>query len=117
MRLVNQQPGVQFEFSQGERTNLALLAVDETGRPINLEDTTLTSQIMGIHCVGPISYGNSWHTIGNQGLHPGTFTLNLDEMDTHAIGAAADKEIITHVTRRGVVTTLRGSKLLLVHPS
>ncbi len=117
MRLLNQKQEEKFEFTQGERTDLALLAVDDEGRPFRLEGATLTSQVMGIHCVGPVSYGNSWHTLGNQGLHPGTFTLNLDEMDTHSVGVGGDKEIITHVVIRGVVTTFRGDKLLTVHAS
>jgi hypothetical protein len=117
MLLQNQAIGEPIEFTQGDNVTLNLLATDDQNNPINLTGATFTTQIQGPNVVGPVSFPNNEHTLGNQTTNPGTFSLTLQQSDTMSCGLGQNKEILTEVTISGLVTYFRGESILTVYPA
>jgi hypothetical protein len=113
--LVTQNGQPTLEFTQGDNASLLLQATDDLGNPQNLTGATFSTQILGANGVGPVTFGNSQHTINNAAL--GQFTLALANTDTPNCGIGTAKEIITTVTISGVVTNYRGVGILSVFPN
>jgi hypothetical protein len=114
--LQNQSVGVPIEFSQGDTVTLALLATNDQGIPVNLTGATFSTQIQGYNVNGPVTFGDSQHTLGNQTSNPGTFTLALASSDTANCGLGPNKEILTTVVINEASTCFRGESILAVYP-
>ncbi len=110
LQTINLQP---YEFTQGDTASLELVAVDDSGNPINLTGASFSTQILGANGVGPVIFGNSQHTVINGPL--GQFALALATGDTANCGEGANKQIITTLTIGGVIETCRGVNLLTVY--
>lgn len=114
MQLLNQQLHEQFNFTQGDTVVLHLLAVDDDGVPVNLTGAVLTTQIQGANIVGPVTFPNGQHTLGDQNAAPGTFTLALSPSNTGDCGEGQGKQIVTQAAIAGAVTYFHGNNLLTV---
>lgn len=116
MILVNANPINQpLEFTQGDTITLTLQAQDDYGNPQNLTGATLQTQIQGPNGVGPVTFGNSQHTISNQTTNLGQFTLSLAQADTTNCGEGAAKDIVTQAIISGSPTFYRGYAILTVY--
>ena len=115
--LLNTQNALPTDFTQGDNVVLSLIATDDFGNPVNLTGGTLSTMILGANGVGPVTFPNSQHTLGNQSTNPGTFTLTLAATDSANCGEGANKQIITTFTSSGgLITNFRGVNLLTVYP-
>lgn len=114
--LQNQTVGFPIEFSQGDTVTLSLLATDDMGIPINLTGASLSTQILGDNVTGPVTFPNGQHTLGDQSIFPGTFTLALAPADTQSCGLGPNKEILTTSLQGGATTIYRGESILTVFP-
>lgn len=115
MQLQNQTPGQTIKFSQGDLTIIDLLAVDNSGNPVNLTGAILSTQILGPNGEGPVTFPNSQHTLGNQTTNPGTFMLTLQPNDTGSCGEGTNKQIITQSSVPENPTYFQGFNLLTVY--
>jgi len=113
--LTTNPPGLQYTFTQGDTVSLAFIATSDTGIPVNLTGATLSTQILGPNGVGPVTFPNSEHTLGNQTTNPGSFTLNLQPSDTANCNIGQNKEVLTEAVISGAVTYYRGESLLSVY--
>lgn len=107
----NLQP---LEFSQGDVVTLNLVAVDDQGNPVDLTAAVFSTQILGANSVGPITFGNTQHTIVSAAA--GQFSLALADTDTANCGLGQHKEIITNIVTASVSANFRGVNLLTVYP-
>lgn len=115
LSLRNQLAEHQLSFTQGDDVVMALIALDNSGLPVNLTGATLVSTIGGLNSQAPVVLGNSAHTLGNQSTAPGTFTITLTPTNTAACGAGENKEILTGVTIGGKLATYQGVSILNVY--
>ena len=111
LQTINLQP---YEFTQGDTAALELVAVDDSGNPINLTGASFSTQILGANGVGSVTFPNGQHSILNASL--GQFTLALASGDTASCGEGANKQIITTLTIGDIIETCRGVNLLTVYP-
>lgn len=116
--ILKTQNNLPIEFTQGEQANLLLLAVDDSGNPVDLTGFNLTTQILGPNGIGPITFPNSQHTLADQVANRGGFTLALAPADTAACGEGPSKQIITEANNGGYyIDYFRGNNLLTVYPN
>ena len=116
MQLENQTSNQQIEFTQGNNAILSLIAVDENGNPVDLTGATISTQILGPNPNGPVTFGNSQHTIDpDQNSNRGYFILALSQANTLACGEGLNKEILSTVTIASIATTFRGVGILNVY--
>jgi hypothetical protein len=110
LQTINLQP---YEFTQDDTALLELVAVDDSGNPIDITLATFSTQILGANGVGPVVFGNSQHTIINGPL--GQFALALATGDTANCGLGQHKQILTQLTIGGIIETCRGVNILTVY--
>lgn len=116
MELQNQTPNQQIEFTQSNNAILHLIAVDQSGNPVDLTGATMSTQILGPNPIGPVIFGNGQHTIDpDQNANRGKFIITLSQANTLACGEGLNKEILSTATIASVATTFRGVGILNVY--
>lgn len=103
-----------LSFSQGDTAVLNLTITDGVGTPIVLQDdAVLTTKIKGPRGIIAV-FPNSQHTILDQNLFPGKFTLALSTSDTTECGVGDAKDVITEVQQNAGTVYFHGTSILNV---
>lgn len=106
-----------LSFSQGDTAVLNLTITDGGGAPQMLQDdAVLTTKMKGPRGI-IVSFPSSQHTILDQMLFPGQFTLALSTSDTAACGVAEAKDVVTEVQQDGGTIYFHGNGILEVFPN
>lgn len=108
------QSGKQITITQGDTPTLALRVVNENGTGVDLTGAVLETSMRG--AIGAlVTIPAAQHTIDpDQAANPGKFTLALTDVDTLALEAAPDKDVVTKVDLAGVITYVHGVDILQV---
>lgn len=110
--LLNQSPEVWLSFTQGDDVVLSLIAVDDSGVPVDISEGVFSTTILGANGADPVVFEDDDHEAGDE---TGTFTLTMSQAQSALCGIGPGKDILTDIVIDDFITTYRGANLLNVY--